>query len=453
MGTFLGYYGDMTIPETRREEFSRRVLTILDQGGMMELEEVCMFGKKICLLKPLHIQQDKPAAWIYNYFENDFWEDAGYWPETCRFCTNKVGWRQFNRVCSAVYVLYEFYTGSFGIANQDDSVYDGRRIIGWLNHLFQEQYANDRVRDPWRIYQLLPEYRRDDDLLALIPSGNSMDVIGAVTYLVAAGRDEWREWRKEQSPDHSPADGFSLFDCITAAETILAELKKSGDGDEAQKLEMLKTVLKSEKPGYRQEELPDHYRAFSLTASMLPMEITAKLLANAFSGDFQAILEELLPFAADVRALWGFDDLLFSKAVPPVDTASFLGCTDDDRAWWRRTGSDVHFSGEMNAWLAQLREELAELSASGELLQGMEAIRLLIDTLYAVGRKYRHVFAFREMFYDFAACAESPSVQAAIQLLARMAERYQDDPGGAEKLRRYLAVLGNLELRKAELGF
>lgn len=197
MGTFLGYYGDMTIPETRREEFSRRVLTILNQGGMMELEEICMFGKKICLLKPLDIQQDKPAAWIYNYFENDFWENAGYWPETCRFCTNKVGWRQFNRVCSAVYVLYEFYTGSFGIANQDDSVYDGRRIIGWLNHLFQEQYANGRVRDPWRIYQLLPEYRRDDDLLALIPSGNSMDVIGAVTYLVAAGRDEWREWRKK----------------------------------------------------------------------------------------------------------------------------------------------------------------------------------------------------------------------------------------------------------------
>lgn len=91
-------------------------------------------------------------------------------------------------------------------------------------------------------------------------------------------------------------------------------MKKSGDGDEAQKLERLKTVLKSEKPGYRQEELPNHYRAFSLTASMLPMEITAKLLA-------------------------------------------------------------------------------------------------------------------------------------------RMAERYQDAPGGAEKLRRYLAVLGNLELRKAELGF
>lgn len=33
MGTFLGYFGDQTIPEDKREEFTRRVLTILDQGG------------------------------------------------------------------------------------------------------------------------------------------------------------------------------------------------------------------------------------------------------------------------------------------------------------------------------------------------------------------------------------------------------------------------------------
>ena len=53
MGTYLGYFGDRTIPVDKREEFTRRVLTILDQGGMMDLEEVSMFGKKIWLLKPV----------------------------------------------------------------------------------------------------------------------------------------------------------------------------------------------------------------------------------------------------------------------------------------------------------------------------------------------------------------------------------------------------------------
>ena len=41
MGTYLGYYGDRTIPEDKREEFTRRVLTILEQGGMMDFD-VCI---------------------------------------------------------------------------------------------------------------------------------------------------------------------------------------------------------------------------------------------------------------------------------------------------------------------------------------------------------------------------------------------------------------------------
>ena len=47
MGTFLGYFGDQTIPEDKREEFTQRVLTILDQGGMLDLEDVSLFGKRV----------------------------------------------------------------------------------------------------------------------------------------------------------------------------------------------------------------------------------------------------------------------------------------------------------------------------------------------------------------------------------------------------------------------
>ena len=129
MGKYLGYYGDRTIPENKREEFTRRVLTILNQGGMMDLEEVSMFGKKIWLMKPLQIQPGQESlTFCYNYFENDIWETASYRPGTCRFYTNKVGWRQFDLVCSAVYVLHEFYAESFGMANRDDHVFDARRL-------------------------------------------------------------------------------------------------------------------------------------------------------------------------------------------------------------------------------------------------------------------------------------------------------------------------------------
>ncbi len=47
MGTFLGYFGDQTIPEDKREEFNQRVLTILDQGGMMDQEMISLLGRRL----------------------------------------------------------------------------------------------------------------------------------------------------------------------------------------------------------------------------------------------------------------------------------------------------------------------------------------------------------------------------------------------------------------------
>ncbi len=43
-----------------------------------------------------------------------------------RFFSNKVSTRQFNLVCSAAYVLTEFYAETFGVAEQDGRVYDAR---------------------------------------------------------------------------------------------------------------------------------------------------------------------------------------------------------------------------------------------------------------------------------------------------------------------------------------
>ena len=38
MGTFLGDYGGTGIPENKLEECTRRMLKILDAGGMMDIE-------------------------------------------------------------------------------------------------------------------------------------------------------------------------------------------------------------------------------------------------------------------------------------------------------------------------------------------------------------------------------------------------------------------------------
>ena len=448
MGTFLGYFGDQTIPKDKREEFTRRVLTILDQGGMLDLEDVSLFGKRIWLLKPPQALPGKDTIlFCHNYFEQDTWETGGYDPTSCSFHTNKVGWRQFNLVCSAVYVLYEFYTPSFGIASEDAQVYNAREIIGWLNYLFQSRYDNRRARNPWRVYQLLPDYRRDDDPLTRLADGSPMDPMGMLIYLTVTRKaDEEALWQSAESASGDP-DRYSILDCISRAEQALAELTAGDEDPDLKKLEQLTAALKNRD----MERLPEGApQCFAVMAAMLPVEITAKLLADAFAQDFWALLEELRSFGWDGGSCWTFGDLPPAEPVAPVDTAAFLRCSDDDRAWWWRPDGDVHFSEEMNAWLAQCRAALETLAREEASMHGSKLLELLIGTLDRIQRRTPSVFAFREMFYDFTSHSEQPMVQAAVQFLKQMAEQEDDC---AVSLRRYLAVLGNLPLRKEVFGF
>ena len=445
MGTFLGYFGDQTIPEDKREEFTRRVLTILDQGGMLDLEDVSLFGKRIWLLKPPQALPGKDTIlFCYNYFEQDTWETGGYEPASCSFHTNKVGWRQFNLVCSAVYVLYEFYTDSFGIASEDAHVYDAREIIGWLNYLFQSRYDNRRASNPWRVYQLLPDYRRDDAPLVQLADGSPMDPMGMLIYLTVTRKaNQEALWESTKSASGAP---HNILDCISRAERALAELTAGDEESDLKKLEQLTAALKNRDMERLSEGAP---QCFAVMAAMLPVEITAKLLADAFARNFWALLEELRSFGWDGGDCWNFKGLPPAEPVAPVDTAAFLRCSDDDRAWWWRPDGDVHFSKEMNAWLAQCRAALDNLAQEEPPMRGAELLELLVGTLDSIQRRNPSVFAFREMFYDFAAHSESPMAGAAVRYLEQLAE--QED--AAVSLRRYLAVLGNLPLRERVFGF
>lgn len=45
MGVFCDYLGDMKIPDALKNEFNKNMITLLQRGGMMQLEKVALFGK------------------------------------------------------------------------------------------------------------------------------------------------------------------------------------------------------------------------------------------------------------------------------------------------------------------------------------------------------------------------------------------------------------------------
>lgn len=85
MGVVGCYMGDMYIPEKQREKFAGQVIKLLNYGGMMQLEEISMYGHEMALLKPIHIYPGGNVEFYYNYFEDDEWETAEFRSEDAFF--------------------------------------------------------------------------------------------------------------------------------------------------------------------------------------------------------------------------------------------------------------------------------------------------------------------------------------------------------------------------------
>lgn len=70
MGSFLFTIGDAKIPKKRLDEFQRNILHVFDIGGMMQLEDASLFGKKVELMKPVEYEEASQTYWTcFNYFE------------------------------------------------------------------------------------------------------------------------------------------------------------------------------------------------------------------------------------------------------------------------------------------------------------------------------------------------------------------------------------------------
>lgn len=134
----------MSIPKEKLSEFTERVLTILRQGGMMGIERVELYGKRVALLTPPVPDEVGKVVSCYNYFEDDGWDSICYNTKTGQFKSRDVGCLQFREVVCAVYVLYGFYAA--GVAYCDGEPFDKSPYIGWLNYLFDEDFS-DRQAD------------------------------------------------------------------------------------------------------------------------------------------------------------------------------------------------------------------------------------------------------------------------------------------------------------------
>lgn len=501
MGTFGSYTGNMRIADEEKEKFSGQVIKILNYGGMMQFEQISMYGHEMGLLKPIELYPGGTVHFHYNYFEDDAWETAGFDAEEAYFWSEKIGSAEFCDVVTAVYVLYEMYDEEPGFAEVNGEVISSRICAGWLNHLLGTDFSMKKRFRLWKNFEPYALSRGGNhsapssrDMMNMIPDGlkyAACNVEFADLMHIMEGTETLTEY--EVVPGTYPAD---VYGCKKA---VKAFLETDLNGENVQKIWELVRKNKTERECIVDEGLADIAK-FSL---FLPARVIVYLTTEMEKMSFWETWKELhgnvyhdevmKKYASD--ALMAERQTIIEAPVSPIRTSDFLRqdgwfafhdtpeelkgrpnyyISDDDRLYWWNGSDEVIISEKMDRWLKELAQRHKDISGhmddNGAEQDFMKAFLFLIVD---IDKFYKRIFPFQTMFYEFLQNGSKREYRAAVELLKEIADENREEGKIIEKsryswditsrnvthnigrlrLKRYLAVMANKKLRKKYFGF
>lgn len=251
MGTFatLFHKAGAGIPNEKKEEFRDRIEKLFQMGGMMEMEQVQLCGKKAVTIKKASMH-DYGMNFYYNYFEDDCWENAGFSLKSGNVWSEKIGWREFHQVVVAAYVLECLYTDGPAVAMVNGDIVTSQAYIGWINYLFQTQYPQ-KNNDPWALFEALHD-QMDMDLERVDWYGFVEDLYGFIGYYeinaVLKGTEalekEFDELTGHEGEDEKNGN-LNFFDFAKRLKMAVNEFRKANDQNGVQQLSTIVEMLRS----------------------------------------------------------------------------------------------------------------------------------------------------------------------------------------------------------------
>ncbi len=154
MGTFICFARKPQIPEADCPVYFDRMMTIFKKGGMLDFETVSIFGHKIHLLHDIEPNDRGMVNVCYNYFEDDFWEDAGFSRDGSLW-SDKVGARQFNRVIVAASILQEQMSETKTLVDFRGCAASPGSAAAWLRHILGVKFTLYNRCDCWNVYEII----------------------------------------------------------------------------------------------------------------------------------------------------------------------------------------------------------------------------------------------------------------------------------------------------------
>lgn len=401
MGTFAGIFKETGsfIPENKRKEFAEKIEKIYQAGGMMELEWIQLYGKKIPMLCKVRMQEDG-MDFYYNYFEDDIWENAGFNRKNCHVWSNKIGWRHFHQAVVAAYVLEELYTEGTSIAMVDNDPVTSWRYVGWINYLFDEK-NHVKNFDPWKVFEAIHySEEQSEEYMRWYGLGNSRYAFigGCEVYAVLNG------YEKAVTVYGEKEKGKLEEIALRGMQRVIESLRNYWDNSEKDKehqlqilMEMLRAYYESGIETMNSVYIKDEMikeTLIALSISDAPAFIV-KVISEIYEVEFWELWDKIRDVAERAMLdVYGNDGYY----VLPISTENFFELSSDDMIpYWEEDG-ELEFSKELQEWFKTLKEQYDKLLEEEFAIDSV--LKYIVDLLEEVNENYYHIFAFSNFFEE-----------------------------------------------------
>lgn len=400
MGTFAGLLREGSIPENKKDEFIRRVELLFQAGGMMEVQHIQLYGKKVATLRKASMRDDG-MNFFYNYFEEDFWENAGFDRESLHIWSGKIGWDCLHSVIVAAYVLESLYLDGPAVPIVDRDLLAAYWYTGWINYLFQEHFLL-KNRDPWKLFEFLHE---KGDMEDYGWRSYTYDGYAAIGYLEINAVLEGTDAAIRQSEqldaikvNNKEIKNVTPIESIVYTKHLIEDYRKNNSLNEEEQLSLLLGMIRA---SYEQDvyALMDQYEderlkniLFCAFLSEVPAFIM-KVLAETYDKDFW----ELWTQNKDVvRRRWRYRSE--AVEVPPMSTAQFLLLNPDDMIlFWEEDGR-IEFSDDLKNWFDDLKRKYDQLMETDFIIEN--PLNWIVNLMEYADENYFRIYTMSDFLEE-----------------------------------------------------
>lgn len=497
MGIFVERVMDpsLHVPEELRERYLSQMEILFRQGGMMTSHETSMFGIHLTTmdLQPYRTMlYDGTESIYYNYHYHDqgYYMEFGIDMQDLDVFSDKIDGDRFQRVVPAAYVLHALYaTGMYAYDPGSDHkstpsatiwiagwfygwLYPTERAVGWLNSILGEQFCNLHC-DMWRRFEAARQvgiFRWNS-----IETWLDMDMTYyskqscIETLTVCAKSSVNSEITRPEPPLNGSMEMMYLIGLIYRQ---IQEYRDTSTISEDEQIDLLTRMwneffrtgqVDMDLAGTDEEHL-HCMREIALTSNY--PALIMKAVAEAYDRDFWELWEQVSKAGNSSRILADI------KPVRRITTAEFLDISPDELIYLWSAENPIAFSKELEQWFHSLRRQYNRL-LHDNWTYDQPAYRIY-KVLDDADRYYGRIHAFRSYLDESLDHIDDRRYHTLWRMFERMVYskrmmdsigkirdrngfdnrhyRWRDHPT-RRRLRHYLALIANKELRGTVFGF